>query len=285
MGSTGQDIFPVFPTPMHHQLMKVKLKIAQKGHDILKRKSEVLEMRFRKVGKEIIKIKRLMGDIFKEASFLLAEARFIIGDFNQMVLSAVDKAKLKVKHRTENVAGVNLRIFESYKEGGDAHDLAGLAKGGAKLTSIKQTYTNAVEILVELATLQTTFYMLDEPIVRRDRKEGWEKFCGFKLVWAFACRLQLPSSTPVEVPEIIIHYNLSLHHSKQSLLMKGAFSRLWGFGGRENGDVQTIFTASFLYQIKEGSLAESNVRFRADYYGVIGRNGCRFSLPSSSIRF
>ncbi|GFV27581.1 hypothetical protein TNCV_2294961 [Trichonephila clavipes] len=134
--------------------------------------------------------------------------------------------------------------------------------------------------VAEVATLLAT-----APIVRRDRKEGWEKFCGFKLVWAFACRLQLPSSTPVEVPEIIIHYNLSLHHSKQSLLMKGAFSRLWGFGGRENGDVQTIFTASFLYQIKEGSLAESNVRFRADYYGVIGRNGCRFSLPSSSIPF
>ncbi|GFR12708.1 v-type proton ATPase subunit D [Trichonephila clavata] len=87
-----------------------------------------------------------------------------------MILSAVDKAKLKVKHRTENVAGVNLRIFESYKEGGDAHDLAGLAKGGAKLTSIKQTYTNAVEILVELATLQTTFYMLDEVIKSLNRR-------------------------------------------------------------------------------------------------------------------
>ncbi|KAF8797128.1 V-type proton ATPase subunit D 1 like protein [Argiope bruennichi] len=150
--------------------MKSKLSIAQKGHDILKRKSEVLEMRFRKVGKEIIKIKRLMGDIFKEASFLLAEARFIIGDFNQLVLNAVSKARLKVKHRTENVAGVSLQIFEFYVEGGDTHDLTGLAKGGAKLMSIKQTYTNAVEILVELATLQTTFVMLDDVIKSLNRR-------------------------------------------------------------------------------------------------------------------
>ncbi|GBN08183.1 V-type proton ATPase subunit D 1 [Araneus ventricosus] len=170
MGSIGQDILPVFPTAMHKQNMKLKLKIARKGHDILKRKSEVLEMRFRKVGKEIIKIKRLMGDIFKEASFLLAEARFITGDFNQLVLNAVSKARLKVRHRTENVAGVSLRIFEFYVEGGDTHDLTGLAKGGAKLLSIKQTYTSAVEILVELATLQTTFLMLDDVIKSLNRR-------------------------------------------------------------------------------------------------------------------
>ncbi|GFU06716.1 v-type proton ATPase subunit D [Nephila pilipes] len=170
MSNSGQDIFPVFPTAMHMQVMKAKLKIAQKGHEILKRKVEVLEMRFRKVGKEIIKIKRLMGDVFKEATFLLAEARFVVGDFNQLVLNAVDKAKLKVMHKTENVAGVPLRIFESYKESGDTHDLTGLAKGGAKLMSIKQTYTNAVEILVELATLQTTFLLLDEVIKSLNRR-------------------------------------------------------------------------------------------------------------------
>ncbi|GIY00278.1 v-type proton ATPase subunit D [Caerostris darwini] len=170
MGSSGKDIMAVFPTAMHKQVMKARLKVAQKGHDILKRKAEVLEMRFRKVGKEIIKIKTLMGDIFKEASFLLAEARYIVGDFNHLVLNAVCKARLKVKHKTENVAGVNLKIFEFYVEGGDAHDLTGLAKGGAKLLSIKQTFTNAVEILVELATLQTTFKMLDEVIKSLNRR-------------------------------------------------------------------------------------------------------------------
>ncbi|GIX78526.1 v-type proton ATPase subunit D [Caerostris extrusa] len=140
MSSSGKDIMAVFPTAMHKQVMKARLKVAQKGHDILKRKAEVLEM------------------------------RYIVGDFNHLVLSAVCKARLKVKHKTENVAGVNLKIFEFYVEGGDAHDLAGLAKGGAKLLSIKQTFTNAVEILVELATLQTTFKMLDEVIKSLNRR-------------------------------------------------------------------------------------------------------------------
>ncbi|XP_035212236.1 V-type proton ATPase subunit D-like [Stegodyphus dumicola] len=166
----SKDIIPVFPTPMAKQIMMSRLRTAEKGHNIMKRKSEVLQMKFRNVGKEIIEIKSLLGEIFKEASFLLAEARFVSGDFSQTVLSAVDKARVKVKHRLENIAGVQLRIFECYSEGSDMYGLTGLARGGRRLASLKRAYFNATQILVDLATLQTTFQILDEVIRGNNRR-------------------------------------------------------------------------------------------------------------------
>lgn len=60
-----------------------------------------------------------MGEVMKEAVFSLAEAKFATGDFNQVVLQNVTKAQIKVRTRKDNVAGVNLPIFESYQDGTD----------------------------------------------------------------------------------------------------------------------------------------------------------------------
>ena len=52
----------------------------------------------------------------QEASFSLAEAKFAGGgDFNQAVLQNVNKAQIKIKTKNDNVAGVNLPVFESYQ--------------------------------------------------------------------------------------------------------------------------------------------------------------------------
>jgi len=49
--------------------------------------------------------KVLMGDVMKEASFSLAEAKFTTGDFNHNVLQNVNKAQMKVRTKKDNVAG------------------------------------------------------------------------------------------------------------------------------------------------------------------------------------
>jgi V-type H+-transporting ATPase subunit D len=74
-------------------------------------------------------------------------------------------AQIKIKTRKDNVAGVNLPVFESYQvgvrkffsclflnrlfvflnsiliqDGADAHELAGLAKGGQQIKRLKVNY-------------------------------------------------------------------------------------------------------------------------------------------------
>jgi H(+)-transporting ATP synthase subunit D len=67
-------------------------------------------------------------------------------------------------------SGVTLPVFESYQDGTDTYELAGLARGGQQLTKLKKNYQSAVKLLVELASLQTSFVTLDEVIKITNRR-------------------------------------------------------------------------------------------------------------------
>ena len=77
----------------------------------------------------------------KDAAFSLTEAKFVTGEFKQEVLQKVTKAQCKVRDKKDNVAGVNIPIFELYQDGKDANEHIGLGRGGQKLTSMKQYYS------------------------------------------------------------------------------------------------------------------------------------------------
>jgi len=151
-------------------IMKARLKGAQKGHSLLKKKSDALVIRFRRILKTIIETKVMMGDVMKEASFSLAEAYFTAGDFSFVICENVDKAWTKVKTRKDNVAGVQLPIFEAYNDGANTYELTGLSRGGQQVNNCSQTFNKAVKLLVELASLQTSFVTLDEAIKVTNRR-------------------------------------------------------------------------------------------------------------------
>jgi len=139
-----------------------------------------------------------MGEVMKEAAFSLAEAKFTTGDFNQVVLQNVTKAQIKIRTKKDNVAGnlkiilnknkimfftilgiiinilfyagVTLPVFESYQDGTDTYELAGLARGGQQLAKLKKNYQTAIKLLVELASLQTSFVTLDDVIKITNRR-------------------------------------------------------------------------------------------------------------------
>ncbi len=65
---------------------------------------------------------------------------------------------------------MNLPVFESYQDGSDTYELAGLARGGQQLAKLKKNYQKAVTLLVELASLQTSFVTLDQVIKVTNRR-------------------------------------------------------------------------------------------------------------------
>ncbi|KAJ9632472.1 H(+)-transporting V1 sector ATPase subunit D [Taxawa tesnikishii (nom. ined.)] len=163
--SAGREA--VFPTRQSLGLMKTKLKGAQQGHDLLKRKSEALTKRFREITRRIDEAKRKMGRVMQIAAFSLAEVSYAIGGagIGYQIQESVKSAKFRVRTKQENVSGVFLPAFESFQnEGSSDFAMTGLGKGGQQVQRCRETYTRAVETLVELASLQTAFVILDEVI-------------------------------------------------------------------------------------------------------------------------
>jgi V-type H+-transporting ATPase subunit D len=153
-------------------LMKGKLKGAQQGHSLLKRKSEALTKRFRDITKRIDDAKRKMGRVMQTAAFSLAEVQYATGDnIGYQVQESVKNARFKIRARQENVSGVYLPQFEKYIDDSiNDFQLTGLGRGGQQIQKAKMVYSKAVETLVELASLQTAFIILDEVIKVTNRR-------------------------------------------------------------------------------------------------------------------
>lgn len=162
----------VFPTRMTLSVMKGKLKGAQQGHSLLKRKSEALTKRFRDITQRIDDAKRKMGRVMQTAAFSLAEVQYATGDnISYQVQESVQRARFQVKAKQENVSGVYLPTFDSHiNEEINDFKMTGLGRGGQQVQKAKVVYTKAVETLVELASLQTAFIILDEVIKVTNRR-------------------------------------------------------------------------------------------------------------------
>ncbi|XP_065185356.1 V-type proton ATPase subunit D-like [Sycon ciliatum] len=169
MSGQGERI-AVFPSRMALQGMKGRLKAAQKGHSLLKKKADALTMRFRQILAKIIETKTLMGEVMKQATFSLTEAVYAAGDIGPVVMQNVDKAQTKVRSGTDNVAGVTLPVFEAYTDGSDAFQWTGLSRGGQQVARCKEFFSKGVTLMVALASLQTSFITLDEVIKMTNRR-------------------------------------------------------------------------------------------------------------------
>ncbi|MCO5569152.1 hypothetical protein L7F22_022861 [Adiantum nelumboides] len=136
----------VFPTRMTLNNTKTRLKGAQTGHSLLKRKADALTKRFRDITSKIDEAKRKMGKVMQVASFSIAEVTYATGDIAYTVQESVKNATFKVQAKQENVSGVLLPAFESIPpekggaggstlpavggEGHESHRLAATVAGG-----------------------------------------------------------------------------------------------------------------------------------------------------------
>jgi V-type H+-transporting ATPase subunit D len=118
------------------------------------------------ITRRIDEAKRKMGRVMQIAAFSLAEVTYAVGgDIGYQVQESAKSARFRVRTKQDNVSGVLLPAFESYMtEGNNDFGLTGLGKGGQQVQRCRETYARAVEALVELASLQTAFVILDEVI-------------------------------------------------------------------------------------------------------------------------
>lgn len=191
MASQGQRE-AVFPTRMTLGTTKTRLKGAQNGHSLLKRKADALSKRFRLITGKIQDAKRQMGKVLQQAAFSMVEVGYATGDVGYAVRENVKHATFKVRARQDNVSGVFLPSFtpaivsqetaeeqvlddmEGHLVGKSAAPaelaLTGLSRGGQQVQRARDTYTKALYTLVELASLQTAFVILDEVIRLTNRR-------------------------------------------------------------------------------------------------------------------
>lgn len=168
--SSGGARLNVFPTRQNLQVMKVKLVGAKKGHSLLKKKADALTMRLRALLKNILQAKDDMGAAMRDGNFALAEVKYAAGDIKPTVIESVGTAQKRVEIHVDNIAGVKVPVFKPIEVPQVGADHTGLSKGGQQIAKARGTFSKTVDVLVQLATLQTSFTVLDEAIKVTSRR-------------------------------------------------------------------------------------------------------------------
>mmetsp|Transcript_21336 Transcript_21336/g.31013 ORF Transcript_21336/g.31013 Transcript_21336/m.31013 type:complete len:267 (-) Transcript_21336:456-1256(-) len=172
----SKDRLPVVPSRLSLQQMKTKYLGASKGHSMLKKKSDALLVRFRAILKEVYEKKLEAGEESREAMMALAQAKYAFGgELKHTVMETVKEATLTLKTVSDNVAGVQLpSFFKSEAEPGEDVEgtmmLTGLGKGGESINDARDVFTHTLELLIQIAALQTSFLILDEAIKLTNRR-------------------------------------------------------------------------------------------------------------------
>jgi V-type H+-transporting ATPase subunit D len=194
-----RQVLPVVPSRMTLTQIKARLQGARRGHALLKKKSDALTVRFRALLREIVDRKSRVAELVRNASFRFAAVKYVVGEeLKHVVLEGVDHAETRLRVRFENVAGVPLPSYrcvatstgslaaaDGHENGGfdalsatgsraasavSVAQYRGLGRGGQQISACREAYQEALTALVELASLQTCFMVLDEAIKITNRR-------------------------------------------------------------------------------------------------------------------
>lgn len=188
MSSTNR--YPALPSRMSLIAFKTRLKGAQKGHSLLKKKADALSMRYRSVMGELREAKLDMADQIKSSYFTITQAQFIAGDISLAVQESLKTPTYAMSLRVENIAGVQVPSFqpahgtaedeaaEDASRGANANTntttssnnphqpssgglTAGIGKGGEQIKEAHHAFRHTLSLLVRIASLQASWLTLD----------------------------------------------------------------------------------------------------------------------------
>jgi V-type H+-transporting ATPase subunit D len=161
----------VMPSRNTLAIYKTRVKGAQKGHSLLKKKSDALTIKLREVLRQIYDIKVSVGTNMKVAYFSLVEVYNSAGVSikNQIQQDQSSKSAVRVSIALNNCAGVILPEYK--KTSSDVQKkLTGISQGGQQISRSNQVFAKTLDALIELASLQTTFVTVDAALKVTNRR-------------------------------------------------------------------------------------------------------------------
>lgn len=157
---------PVFPTRMNLGLMKTRLKSAEKGHLLLKRKSDALMKRHKETMSLLEGKKTEIGKIMHDALYSIAECEYYGANFN-LYMPECRRRKCEIKMKNELVSGVQLHEFILVS---DSRQISTIERAGKSLNKCRNNFMKTLTLVVELCSLQSSFDVLNAVLMSVNRR-------------------------------------------------------------------------------------------------------------------
>lgn len=168
---SANNRYPALPSRMSLIAFKTRLKGAQKGHSLLKKKADALVIRYRMIMSDLRKAKISVISQVKDSHFCVTNATFIAGDISFAVQESLKLPAYKTNLHVDNVAGVQIPTMRSHNDDTELAQLvSGLGKGGEQIKEARRAFRDTLQALVKIASLQAAWITLDIAIKITNRR-------------------------------------------------------------------------------------------------------------------
>lgn len=169
--STVQIIEGVNPTRMELLALKDRLKLAEKGYDLLKEKLEALTNELFIVITRYREISDRARKILQEADQALTEARMVMGTLKIKEVSLEVPQVYSVDVRTKNLMGVAVPFLQLKKDASiDSEVRYSLRDTPAKLDDAVLKFEEALSYIIRLAETLSALTRLSQEITDTKRR-------------------------------------------------------------------------------------------------------------------
>lgn len=160
----------IVPSQMTKLIYKQKVKAATKGWDLLKKKNDTLKKKMQEVMIKLIEKKKMVKDLFLKSFLSIAESEWSAGDFYLQIMNQVEKASFSLDISFHNIAGVKIPTFIAREDDSFTMNKVSITQGAVQIEKARNTFKELLEVVVQIASLQTSFIKLHKVISVTSRR-------------------------------------------------------------------------------------------------------------------
>ena len=165
-----QILEAVSPTRMDLLEIRKKLVLAEKGHKLLEEKRDALVEKFFGIIDKRNQLSRELDEEFKGAFLSLIQAQMILGEKKVEEASFLNENIGEISFETDNVMGVKIPKMNADEIKTDLKPAYGFFETCSKLDDSKQSFSQLLIKLIELADLEAGIKSLTVEIEKTKRR-------------------------------------------------------------------------------------------------------------------
>jgi len=167
----AEKIEGVNPTRMELLKLKTKVRLAEKGYNLLKEKRDALIMEFFEIVEEAKGARRKAEDKLREAYRALTIAQATLGSLRVAEAALSVKPSTELKVRSRNIMGIRVPVLEIVVEERSLLERGySIRETSAQLDEAAKLFEEALRLVAELAEVEMTIRLLVEEIEKTKRR-------------------------------------------------------------------------------------------------------------------